>query len=133
MDGNETAPGGPPDLPGQAKPRRSDEALHLLRAGVLSLVRDAGAPDPNLRQLATLLVTCTTPGPQTVRGLAAKLRISKPAVTRAVDVLVEHAWVVRKVDPLDRRSVNITGTRKGSVAVEGIVAAMTAEAAADRD
>ena len=42
---------------------------------------------------------------QTVRGLAAKLNVSKPAITRALDRLAELDLVRRKTDPLYRRSV----------------------------
>lgn len=131
METDETRPAGPSALPHRDQPHRSDAPLRRLRAGILSLVRDPAEPDPNLRQLAVLLVTCTTPGPQTVRGLAAQLRMSKPAVTRSVDALLEHAWVERKLDPLDRRSVNITGTREGSAAVARIVSVMAMDLAAD--
>ena len=39
-----------------------------------------------------------------MRGLAAKLAVSKPAITRALDRLSEFDLVRRKTDPLDRRS-----------------------------
>jgi len=38
-------------------------------------------------------------------GSAAKLGVSKPAITRALDRLTEFDLVRRKTDPLDRRSV----------------------------
>ena len=48
-----------------------------------------------------------------MRGLAAKLNISKPAVTRALDRLVEFDLVRRKDDPLDRRSILVQRTQTG--------------------
>jgi DNA-binding MarR family transcriptional regulator len=51
---------------------------------------------------------------QTVRGLAAKLDVSKPAITRALDRLSEFDLVRRKTDPLDRRSVLVQRTVAGN-------------------
>ena len=53
-------------------------------------------------------------GGHTVRGLAAELEVSKPAITRALDRLGELDLARRKVDPLDRRSVLVQRTPKGS-------------------
>jgi DNA-binding MarR family transcriptional regulator len=49
-----------------------------------------------------------------VRGLAAELNVSKPAITRALDRLGELDLARRKVDPLDRRSVLVQRTLKGA-------------------
>jgi DNA-binding MarR family transcriptional regulator len=51
---------------------------------------------------------------QTVRGLAAKLKVSKPAITRALDRLAEFDLVRRKKDQLDRRSVLVQRTVAGT-------------------
>jgi len=51
---------------------------------------------------------------QTVRGLAATLDVSKPAITRALDRLAEFDLVRRKTDPADRRSVLVQRTPKGT-------------------
>ena len=53
------------------------------------------------------------PGPHTVRGLAAALNISKPAISRALDRLGELDFVRRKLDPVDRRSVLLLQTSAG--------------------
>ena len=53
-------------------------------------------------------------GAHTVRGLAADLNVSKPAITRALDRLGELDLARRKVDPMDRRSVLVQRTLKGS-------------------
>jgi DNA-binding MarR family transcriptional regulator len=62
------------------------QALDLWRTVLVDTVRSAG-PDLSARQLAIVLTVYLTPPPHTVRGLAALLRISKPAVTRALDRL----------------------------------------------
>jgi len=48
-----------------------------------------------------------------MRGLAAKLNVSKPAITRALDRLAEFDLTRRKTDPLDRRSVLVQRTATG--------------------
>ena len=90
------------------------QALDLWRRTVVSSVRLA-APDLTSRQMALLLNVYLTPPPHTVRGMAEKLKISKPAITRAVDRLSYLGFVRRKVDEDDRRSVLIQRTVRGSV------------------
>src|SRR6185437_5036988 len=53
-------------------------------------------------------------GPHTVRGLAQTLRISKPAVSRALDRLGELGYVYRQRDELDRRNVLVQRTQNGA-------------------
>lgn len=90
------------------------DALDLWRRAIVSSVR-LDAPDLTARQMALLLTVYLTPPPHTVRGLADTLRISKPAVTRAVDRLSDMELVRRKTDEEDRRSVLIQRTVRGSV------------------
>jgi len=72
-------------------------------------------PDLTARQLALLLHVYLTPPPHTVRGLAASLAMSKPAVTRALDRLGQMDLLRRRRDEVDRRSVLVQRTVKGSV------------------
>ncbi len=90
------------------------QALDIWRRAIVGSVR-MDAPDLSARQMALLLSVYLTPAPHTVRGLADVMRISKPAVTRAVDRLSELRLVRRKVDESDRRSVLIQRTVPGSV------------------
>ncbi|MGH7748305.1 MAG: MarR family transcriptional regulator [Candidatus Dormibacteria bacterium] len=89
-----------------------DPLLGMLRHTIIGLVRRDG-PDLTARQLAIFLICYLESEVQTVRGLAAKLGISKPAVSRALDRLGEFSFVRREDDPLDRRSILIRRTRKG--------------------
>ena len=73
------------------------QALDLWRRTVVSNVRLA-APDLTARQMALLLNVYLTSPPHTVRGMAEKLRVSKPAITRAIDRLSSLEFVRRKVD-----------------------------------
>ena len=91
----------------------SEQLLDVLRDTVVALVRRDG-PDLSARQLGVFLTVYLTEGPHTVRGLAAELDVSKPAITRALDRLGELDLARRKVDPSDRRSVIVQQTPKGT-------------------
>ncbi len=93
---------------------QSLEALALWSDVVTNLVR-ADGHDLSQRQLALLLIVYLTPPPHTVRGMAEKLNISKPAITRALDTLSIMGLVKRKRDPADKRNVLIQRTVKGSM------------------
>src|SRR6201989_1946361 len=90
----------------------SEPLIEVLRSSIVQLVRRDG-PDLSARQLAVLLTCYLTEEAQTVRGLSAKLGVSKPAITRALDRLSEFDLVRRKTDPLDRRSVLVQRTATG--------------------
>ncbi len=90
------------------------DPLDIWRRAMVDNVR-RDAPDLSARQMAALLTVYMTEPPHTVRGLAAILDISKPAVTRALDRLGEFGLARRKTDPRDGRSVVVQRTVKGSV------------------
>lgn len=89
-------------------------ALNLWRGVLVESVRGEG-PDLSGRQMAILLQVYLLPPPHTVRGLAAELGISKPAVTRALDTLGKLDFARRKRDESDKRSVLVQRTVRGSV------------------
>ncbi|MBV9735007.1 MAG: MarR family transcriptional regulator [Acidisphaera sp.] len=90
-----------------------DQLVGILRDTVVALVRRDG-PDLSARQLGVFLTCYLQDGAHTVRGLAADLNVSKPAITRALDRLGELDLARRKIDPADRRSVLVQRTLKGS-------------------
>jgi DNA-binding MarR family transcriptional regulator len=90
----------------------SDSLANMLRTAIVGLVRRDG-PDLSARQLAVFLTCYLEADAQTVRGLAAKLNVAKPAITRGLDRLAEFDLVRRKTDPLDRRSVLVQRTATG--------------------
>ena len=100
-----------------------DRMIGILRDSIVELVRRDG-PDLTARQLGVMLTCYTEAEPQTVRGLAAQLDVSKPAITRALDRLAEFDLVRRKTDPLDRRSVLIQRTGPGAAFVRSLRMAM---------
>jgi DNA-binding MarR family transcriptional regulator len=89
-----------------------DGLAGMLRTAIVELVRRDG-PDLTARQLGVFLTCYLEAAAQTVRGLAARLNVSKPAITRALDRLSEFDLVRRKTDPLDRRSVLVQRTATG--------------------
>lgn len=70
------------------------------------------------RQIALLLTIYLDMPPHTVRGLARKLSVSKPVITRALDTLGKLELVARRPDERDRRSIIVQRTVKGAIAVE---------------
>ncbi|WP_137126265.1 MarR family transcriptional regulator [Roseomonas sp. HF4] len=96
-----------------------DQQIGILRETIVALVRSDG-PDLSARQLAVLLSVYLSEGPHTVRGLAADLNVSKPAITRALDRLGELDLARRKVDPADRRSVLVQRTPRGSTFLQDL-------------
>ncbi len=107
-----------------ATPNAATEHLvNVLRDTVVSLVRRDGT-DLSARQLGVFLTCYLKDGAHTVRGLAADLNVSKPAITRALDRLGELDLARRKVDPLDRRSVLVQRTTKGTAFLRDIRAIM---------
>ncbi|UFN48336.1 MarR family transcriptional regulator [Roseomonas sp. OT10] len=101
----------------------SDELVEILRDTIVAMVRRDG-PDLSARQLGVFLTTYLADGPHTVRGLAASLNVSKPAITRALDRLGELDLTRRKTDPQDRRSVLVQRTMKGSTLLRDLSAIM---------
>jgi len=96
-----------------AIPATPDQLVAILKHTTVTLVRRDG-PDLSARQLAVFLTCYLMDGGHTVRGLAADLKVSKPAITRALDRLGELDYARRKVDPADRRSVLVQRTVKGA-------------------
>ncbi len=90
------------------------EALRLWRDVCLAMVRD-DAPDLSARQLAILLTVYLDPPPHTVRGLAAKLGVTKPVITRALNAMGRYNLLMRRRDPDDRRNVLIHRTVEGAL------------------
>ena len=96
---------------------RPSQALRLWHDVTFDLVRD-DAPDLSARQIAVLLTVYLEPPPHTVRGLASKLGVTKPAITRALDTMGKHGLLTRHRDEADRRNVVVQRTLAGALAVE---------------
>lgn len=90
------------------------DRLSEWRHALLRYVK-SGYPDLTNRQMALLLVVGREGGLYTVRGLAARLGVSKPVVTRALNSLTGLELVKRRIDERDRRSVFIDLTAEGEI------------------
>jgi DNA-binding MarR family transcriptional regulator len=91
----------------------ASQSLALWHQVTIRMLQQYG-PDLSARQIAVLLTVYLEDGPHTVRGLSAHLRVSKPAITRALDRLSAEGLLSRTTDDNDRRSVLIQRTAKGS-------------------
>lgn len=88
--------------------------LNVWKKALIDAVRSE-KPDLNCRQMALMLIVYLEDGPHTVRGLAAKLGVSKPVITRALNSLGQLGFLKRKTDPKDRRNLFVQRTVKGAV------------------
>lgn len=80
----------------------------------------SGEPDLNNRQTAILMTVAWTPGPHTVRGLAATLHVAKPVVSRGLMSLAELGFLVRSKNPDDQRDCIPLITPKGKAFLERV-------------
>jgi len=108
---------------------RPAQALRLMHRTALAQAREAG-PDLTLRQTAILLTVYLEPPPHTVRGLAERLGVRKPVVSRALETMGRMELLERRRDPLDARNVLVRRTVKGSLYVSHMADRMVAEAGA---
>ncbi|EFG2885782.1 winged helix-turn-helix transcriptional regulator [Escherichia coli] len=98
-------------------PLKAGQALQLWHDVSLAEVQGDG-PDLTMRQMVVLMTIYLDQPPHTVRGLAAKLGVAKPVISRALDTLGIQKFVTRQRDPRDRRNVLVRRTLQGSLYVE---------------
>lgn len=96
---------------------KASHALGLWHQVNLDLVLD-GDIDLSFRQVTILLTIYLEPPPHTVRGLATKLNVTKPVITRALDTMGKRGLVSRIRDEKDRRNVIIQRTVEGALYAE---------------
>ena len=95
----------------------ADQALGSWMRTLIAYVR-SGEPDLTNRQMALMLIVYLTPGPHTVRGLAERLGVSKPVITRALNTLGALGYLRRVRDESDRRNVFVAKTGTGQEFLE---------------
>jgi len=105
---------------------RAFQSLKLWHDVHLDLVHQG--EDLSARQMAILLTIYLETPPHTVRGLAKKLGVTKPVITRALDTMGKLELVSRRRDETDRRNVIIQRTVAGALAVERLGDIITARA-----
>lgn len=96
---------------------RPAEALRLWQQTALAEIAGGGL-DLTMRQAAILLTVYLDPPPHTVRGLAARLGVTKPVITRALDTMGAAKLLSRRRDDADRRNVLVKRTVEGALYVE---------------
>ena len=96
---------------------RPAQALRLWHDVTLDLVREDDI-DLSARQMAILLTIYLEVPPHTVRGLAKRLNVTKPVITRALDSMGGLDLVSRRRDDLDRRNVIVQRTVRGALFLE---------------
>ncbi len=97
---------------GQSETVETVRPLAGWMGALVGYVRSA-RPDLTNRQMALLLIVYLQPGPHTVRGLAAQLRVSKPVVTRALNTLGALGYLRRQKDEADLRNIFVERTVQG--------------------
>jgi len=105
----------------------AEQALKLWQAVSMGMVHD-DKPDLTLRQMSILLTIYLEPPPHTVRGLATRLHVTKPVITRALDTMGQMKLVRRRRDETDRRNVVIQRTLEGSLFLESVADLIVAKA-----
>lgn len=95
-------------------PVRPVQALRLWHDVTLDMVREHEV-DLSARQMAILLTIYLEVPPHTVRGLARRLNVTKPVITRALDSMGSLDLVSRRRDDADRRNVIVQRTVKGAL------------------
>ena len=105
-------------MPGQMKPEQALKLMHEVALGLVMQAKSDVMDDFTIRQIAILFTVYLDQPPHTVRGLAAKLAVTKPVITRALDAMGKHELVARRRDESDRRNVIIMRTVRGALHVE---------------
>lgn len=86
--------------------------FHAWQSALVDWVRSQ-RPDLTNRQMAVLLLVTLEPAPHTVRGLAARLKLTKPVISRALNRLGELDFTRRVPDKCDGRNIFIVPTEFG--------------------
>jgi DNA-binding MarR family transcriptional regulator len=104
-------------MPEHQRNARNLESLHDWMGTLIGYVQSA-RPDLTNRQMALLMLVYLTDGPHTVRGLAARLKVSKPVVTRALNTLGALGYLRRQKDESDLRNIFVERTPAGFAFLE---------------
>ena len=107
---------------------RASQALTLWRDVSLAHVHDRIDLTP--RQSAILLIVYLELPPHTVRGLAERLGVTKPVITRALTTLGAEGLLERRRDETDGRNVLVARTVAGSQFLERLADTIVERAAA---
>jgi DNA-binding MarR family transcriptional regulator len=104
-------------MPDNQRNARNLAPLHDWMGTLIGYVQSA-RPDLTNRQMALLMLVYLSDGPHTVRGLAARLKVSKPVVTRALNTLGALGYLRRQKDESDLRNIFVERTPTGFAFLE---------------
>ena len=86
---------------------------HLLTSTGRDFLQAVDELELSLTQIKSLRALIDADEPLSVKALGDELGLSLPAISRALDGLVQREFVTRAEDPADRRSKRLALTRKG--------------------
>ena len=86
---------------------------HLLTSTGRDFLQAVDELELSLTQIKSLRARMDADEPLSVKALGHELGLSLPAISRALDGLVQREFVTRAEDPADRRSKRLALTRKG--------------------
>ena len=86
---------------------------HLLTSTGRDFLQAVDELELSLTQIKSLRALMDADEPLSVKALGDELGLSLPAISRALDGLVQREFVTRAEDPADRRSKRLALTRKG--------------------
>jgi DNA-binding MarR family transcriptional regulator len=86
---------------------------HLLTSTGRDFLQAVDELELSLTQIKSLRALIDADEPLSVKALGDELGLSLPAISRALDGLVQRDFVTRAEDPADRRSKRLALTRKG--------------------
>ncbi|MGB6231132.1 MAG: MarR family transcriptional regulator [Litorimonas sp.] len=104
----------PPRAKPPIRPSRLSSTFTLALWKNVTVASVAGdTPDLSARQTAVLMCVYLEEGPHTVRSLASQLNVTKAVISRAIDRLTKHEYILRAPDPRDKRSIVLRRTPNG--------------------
>jgi DNA-binding MarR family transcriptional regulator len=98
-------------------------ASYLMRTATLHVFTTIAELDLSFTQIKVLCALDAERTDSSVKGLADALRVSLPAMSRAVDGLFDRELVSRDEDPSDRRAKRVGLTEAGRAVPEALNAA----------
>ncbi len=103
---------------------KTSDATSAFLTGIEAAIHAAGL-ELSCRQIGVLLTVARRPGPHTPGSLAKALRLSAPAISRALDRLSALDLIERRTAPTDRRTSLIHLRLSGARYVRALDAALT--------
>jgi len=95
-------------------------ANYLMRSSNLGAFNTIADLELSLTQIKAMCTMDLDSGHRSVKALAESMKVSLPAMSRAVDGLYERGFVDRREDPVDRRMKRVRLTAAGHAITSGL-------------